>query len=130
MSSTDIFQLYLNRRFCGYSCGIVISPRNKGLKALCVHITQAGYDEVLNYCREATEQHEYVGKYVTSRIALSSMKFYCQIPFDISTDPCFVVDFRSSREVTTQLSQFIMSGNSYDWGRSKQKQKQKQSSKQ
>ena len=35
---------------------------------------------------------------------------FASIPFDISTASCHVVDFRSYSKVTTQLTDFILSG--------------------
>ena len=40
---------------------------------------------------------------------------FASIPFDISTEPCYVVDLRSYSEDTTQLTDFILSGDADNW---------------
>ena len=104
MSYADI---YLCRHFCGYYCGIVISPWNDGIKALCVKLTEPGYQEIERLSMEAICQKKTVREHV-----------FASIPFDISTEPCYVVDLRSYSEVTTQLTDFILSGNADDWNSS------------
>ena len=44
-----------------------------------------------------------------SQISASHEKFYCQVPFDISSEPCQVLDLRG-KEVVHQLRDFIISG--------------------
>ena len=49
-------------------------------------------------------------EYVKQRIQLSDAKFYCQIPFVISDQPCHLVDLRSTEEIIRQLGTFMRSG--------------------
>jgi len=56
MSATDIFQLYLCACQFHLSFGIVISPRVKGLKVLCVHLTEIGFTEGRRFCQEQQKQ--------------------------------------------------------------------------
>ena len=46
MYSLDIYQLFMNKKANPKSFGIVLSPRGHGLKALLVHLTKDGFDEV------------------------------------------------------------------------------------
>ena len=39
------------------------------------------------------------------------MKFYCQVPFDISFEPWDIVDLQSSEEVVDQMKAFVASDN-------------------
>ena len=107
MSSTDIFQLYVCACQYSQSFGIVISPRGAGLKALCVHLTEVGFTEVRRFCQEATARKIDVMNNAISQISASEKKFYCQIPFDVSSDPCISIDLREEKEVTSQLCNCI-----------------------
>ena len=80
----------------------MISPRTEGIKALCVKLTEPGYQEIERLSMEAIRQKK---KKKTVREHV-----FASIPFDISTEPCYVVDLRSYSEVTTQLTDFILSG--------------------
>ena len=99
-----------------FSCGIVISPRTEGIKLHCAHLTESGYQKVERLSKEAVSKKENVREQFLTSIANSDMKFYSQIPFGISADPYHVVDLRSSSEVTTQLTDFILSAQANDWG--------------
>ena len=109
MSSTDIFQLYACACEFRQAFGIVLSPRGEGLKALCVHLTQNGFRLVARFCQEATRMKVDVMQYALSQISASHEKLYCQVPFDISSEPCHVVYLRG-KEVVHQLRDFIISG--------------------
>ena len=109
MSSTDIFQLYACACEFRQAFGIVLSPRGEGLKALCVHLTQKGFRLVARFCQEATRMKVDVMQYALSQISASHEKLYCQVPFDISSEPCHVVYLRG-KEVVQQLRDFIISG--------------------
>ena len=79
-----------------------------------VHLTEAGFTEIKHFCENARALGVDVMEYALSCISKSDMKFYCQIPFDISSEPCVVIDLRSEREVVRQLRDFIVSGEADD----------------
>jgi len=81
MSLEDIFQLYWLRKQDYHSFGIVLSPRRNGVKALCVHLTDNGFEMMKNY--EACAKEDFK-EYAVSRIESSMQTFYCQIPFQMS----------------------------------------------
>jgi len=110
MSSTDICQLFGCACQNRHSFGIVISPRRDGLKMLCVHLTKAGFEEMKKFYMEASCFQVSPAEYVKRRIHESTTKFYCQIPFVTSDQPCHVVDLRTSEEIIHQLGTFIRSG--------------------
>ena len=107
MSPTDIYQLYICACENRQSFGIVLSPRGQGLKALCVHLTQSGFEEVAGFCQDATTLQKDVMQHVILRISQSPNKFYCQIPFDVSSELCHIIDLRGE-EVIRQLCDFIV----------------------
>ena len=43
------------------------------------------------------------------------IKYCYQIPFEISSESCTVVDLRTPSEVINQLKRFILSGDADDW---------------
>jgi len=97
------------------SFAIVLSPRKKGVKALCVHLTDAGFAKLNTYWPMTNSspslRNEGFFKFASSRIHESSCTFYCQIPFRIiDEDPDFIAaDFREDAEVTGQLNDFVSS---------------------
>ena len=115
MSSEDIVQLYWLRKdelhdsespSNGKSFGIVISPRQEGVKALCVHLTDEAFVRMKRY--EEIADGDLKG-YLKTRLREGlENTFYCQIPFQISSVPCTVADVRDSEEVVGQLSSFIL----------------------
>ncbi len=117
MSSKDIIQLYNNARMGNLSFGIVIAPKVKGLKALCVRLTNDGYEKVERILEEsASVEPERREVFLSSAICNSSTSFYCQVPFTVSDQPCQVVDLRSTKEVCDQLRSFIENGHpDEDW---------------
>ena len=122
MSPTDILQLFSLHQQNPNSFGIVISPRGKGPKVLCVRLTREGRNEIqalfheegargLNLIDAAAAVH--------LKIAVSDKVFYRQIPFQLShaqEDSTLVVDLRGEDEVLGQLKGFILSGRpSREW---------------
>ena len=109
MSSLDLIQLYFMRLIDDNSFGIVISPREKGVKLLCVHLTDEGFRRMRNWYAEAGINFE---SYVSTRLSnsLSSMNMYCQIPFQLDSVPTKVLDLRTREEIDVQLRNFIASG--------------------
>ena len=110
MSSTDIYQLYILTLQNPLSFGIVISPRGKGLKALCVRLTRSGFNEIDHFHKEASTLGVDAREHALKRIRESANRFYCQIPFEISHDRCLVADLRESDDILRQLSNFITFG--------------------
>ncbi len=81
------------------------------MKLLCVHLTEPGLREIEGYYKEAValqSQNVDTKEYVLTHIRQSRSKLYCQIPFTISDEDSRVVDLRTEREVTDQLSRFII----------------------
>jgi len=120
MSHFDILQLYMNQRFAGNRVGIVISPRQEGIKVLCVSLTKRGFEELESYrylfssSKELRTQYPVnsgLGDYMLERIQQSSSKFYAQIPFSLSAEPCTVVDFRSKEEISEHIQYLFTEGN-------------------
>ena len=56
ISATDMSQLYGGACQYRHSFGIVLSPRAEGVKTLCVHLTDDGFEEIGRFCNEATEK--------------------------------------------------------------------------
>ena len=112
MSAVDLCQLY-NLTFSNPdSFGIVISPREEGIKVLCVRLTEEGRNRIGVFYSEAQEKHvANVTAYVEHQIRTSfHTKFYCQISFKVTKDDCYTVDLRTKDEVVGQLQNFILSG--------------------
>ena len=109
MSHVDILNLYNMRSYQhpNLTCGIVFSPKTAGVKALCVELTKRGMQRV-NFFTKTSH-------YPSQVMQGSKDLFYQQIPFTTSNEPCYVVDFRSRKEVTQQLTAFVTGGNSDDW---------------
>ncbi len=111
MSSIDIYQLFLCQKFCGYSLGIVISPRGTGIKVLFVSLTRNGYEHLNELQQEAVTLGWDPRDYIISHIpGTLSVKYYYQIPFELSEEPCTVVDLRKEEKVLDTLRKFIESG--------------------
>jgi len=66
------------------------------------------------YVSQAKKEGVYIRQNITSHVATSTAKFCCQISFEISLEPCVVVDMRDSNEVISQIRRFIHSGNADD----------------
>jgi len=115
MSAIDLCQLFMLRLNDDNSFGIVLSPREQGIKALCVHLTEDGYSKLKNYYELAKSNTKFF-QYACARINDSCDTYYCQIPFVISPDATTVADLRSSEEVIGQLTNFYHSGQTeYFW---------------
>ena len=112
MSEIDIHQMYLGENMCGYSFGMVISPRREGIKVLCFRLTEEGKAH-LNYLREeAVKRREpNVRRYMIDNLA-PDIKYYYQVPFEVSSEPYTVADTRSEDEVIDALRRFIAKGGS------------------
>ncbi len=111
MSSTDIYQFYAGECQYRHSFGIVLSPRAEGVKALCVHLTDDGFEEIGRYCNEAMVEGKDTKDHVSVRLQGSVRKYYCQIPFTTSSEPCTLLDLRSRDEVIGQLTESLEAGN-------------------
>jgi len=112
MSALDIIQLYYLANRNPRSFGIVLSPKHKGLKALCVRITQEGIDRYESICQEYDQLRqpgrESLLSFAVRRINEdSTTKYYCQIPFQLVDDPCVVLDWRTEEQVRVQLNNFL-----------------------
>jgi len=68
MSSVDLVQLYNLMLFNPDSFGIVISPRQEGIKMLCVHLTEEGKNQIATFYSEARRMN--VAAVSTWKIAL------------------------------------------------------------
>jgi len=79
--------------------GIVLSPIEERVKALCVHLTDEGFRKLEQWREIAGDDFE---TYVSSRINNGFDTFYCQIPFGISPISTKVIDLRSEEEVVGQ----------------------------
>lgn len=114
MSSTDIYQLYGIALTNRSSFGIVISPRMEGVKALCVHLTDEGFNWIDNFVNYLNRTEKNLKDYKSKVISFvdecsRDMKFYCQIPFTISYDECQLLDFWSNEKVVGRLTEFVSS---------------------
>jgi len=109
MSSLDLIQLYSLRLMDDNSFGIVISPREKGVKLLCVHLTDEGFVRMRNWNAQTGINFE---SYVSTRLSNSfgSMNMYCQIPFELDSVPTKVLDLRTREETGVKLRDFVASG--------------------
>ena len=116
MSPTDIIQLFMLNQQYPNLFAVVLSPREEGLKALCVRLTKAGRNKVRDYfLMEGDSPLDRAIEHVRQRISDSAEEFYCQIPFILSEEEsCQVVDLRDEHEVIGQLRHFIISGNADD----------------
>ena len=79
MSVTDICQMYSNAVDSNDMFAMVISPKNKGLKTLCVRLTEEGFSEIRQSSQRVKSFRD-----VAIRIQTSSTVFYHQIPFTVS----------------------------------------------
>jgi len=117
MSALDLIQLFWLRKNSkgAYddTFGIVLSPRRSGVKALCVHLTDQGFQVMERYLQIAGR--ESFKDYASARIENSSQEFYCQIPFQITDVPASVVDYRTTQEVVGQLSAAIDDKQTREW---------------
>jgi len=68
MSRTDIMQLYYNACLNRNSFGIVLSPREEGVKALFVALTDFGFEKVAELTKEARQLHANELEYVKAHI--------------------------------------------------------------
>jgi len=66
---------------------IVVSPRREGIKVLCVHLTEKGFEKLDNYRELAGDSGMSFQQYASMRINASQQEYYCQIPFTISSVP-------------------------------------------
>ena len=113
MSTQDLKQLFylsLYRNGDNLPFGIVFSPRNKGLKALCVRLTNDGFLEVERVFADARRNNKPVDDCLKDNLR-NSANIYAQIPFNISYESCTVVDLRDRSDVVSQLSDFVRTGN-------------------
>jgi len=107
MSASDIYRMYKNR----HMFAIVISPINEGLKALCLKLTEEGYNDILGFESELLVSHLYttetVREKVVERIGDSDTEYIMEIPFQLVLGDCQVVDLRLKTEITAQISKHI-----------------------
>ena len=101
----DVFRLYKRTNKNRSVFAVVISPRISGPKMLCFHLTRDGF-RAIQTCERSNKDKQHVIDF----IAHSSTPFYCQIPIELVEIDCRVVDLRSAEEVTSQLNDYIKSG--------------------
>ena len=112
MSHIDIFQLFQNRSE-GYTKGIVFSPRQTGVKMLCVDLTKEGLTEIdrlrglyrvlYGGPKPVVDEKDFL----LESIRDSSTKFYTRIPFSVDSCSCFVADFRERDEVCRPIIEYV-----------------------
>jgi len=120
MSPLDIFQMYQNQLMQDCLFGKVLSPRQQGVKALCVRISREGFEELeglrMGYRGDSRQQFPSIREYMVSQFQKSNTKFYYQIPFTLSPEPCTLVDFRRSEEISEPIKDFLAHGHAdWDW---------------
>ena len=96
---------------------IVLNPRKKDIKALCLHLTASGFTEISKYYSSAKEHNYDIKDYVTSQIARSSLEFYGQYKFGSSSEHCQVIDLRQENDILHQMRYFIVNNKANDWPR-------------
>jgi len=119
LSAEEILQLYDHTLLNPRSYAIVLSPRNEGVKALCVRLTQDGFRMIEEYYEEGltvSSSYRDVALFVAGRINQArehdqTAPFYCQVEFRMTHDPCIVAHLRDERDEMGQLTHFIREGN-------------------
>ena len=122
MSPTDIRQLYYH---CPINCprGIVVSPRQTGVKMLFVELTREGIDELRSYdnmycsSKQLKKHYGIRDRFLLEKIRESRTKFYTRIPFSVSSGvSCIVADFRTEEQVCNRIREFINNDEAdWDW---------------
>ena len=110
LSLREIYKLYTmvchNRKFFA----IVFSPKQEGLKAICVQLTTDGFSAIARYEQRAQKQGDddeaRIKQKVIEFMTSADVDFYTQRPFTVADLPCYVVDMRGD-EVIQQLTDFV-----------------------
>ena len=119
LSESELFNLFEyscpnNHCFC-----IVISPRNKGIKIICFHLTSNGFKEISRLKREVKAQNPSnemaQNAFLHSRMMESKTIFYRQIPCDFIDGECFIRDYRTYAYVIKQVHRLISLGDYSMW---------------
>ena len=98
---------------------VVLSPRNAGMKMLCVKLTKRGYSEMnemegsMGDDESLTEEKKF--EILANRIHESASRFYNQIPCHLCDDPCIYCDNRDISIVLDRIKQSILSDSSVLW---------------
>jgi len=114
MTPEDVYQLY------HYTCkfrpffGIILSPR-EGIKALFLHMTDAGMDEIQSFCSEAIASSVDPRYHSIKRIKASTKQFCAQIRVVLCDDPCSVKDIRETVDISHQLVGSVGTGKRTWW---------------
>ena len=119
LSESELLKLF------EYSCPnnhcscIVISPRNKGIKMICFHLTSNGFKEISRLKREVKAQNPSnemaQNAFLHSRMMESKTIFYRQIPCDFIDGECFIRDYRTYAYVIKQVHRLISLGDYSMW---------------
>jgi len=87
-----------------------IAPRLRGMKALCVRLTRQGKDYLSQLRQFALDHGLNERRHIIETVHENpNIKFYEQIPFQITDDDSTVVDFRGNDEVIGSLKNYIQS---------------------
>jgi len=103
MSPLDLCQLYCNRCVDDNSFGIVISPRQEGVKLLCVHLTDDGFRRMSVWYRQTGGNFSNFKSYVSTRLSHSFIPLYCQVPFRVAPVPTIIADLHTTKELVDDV---------------------------
>ena len=114
LSASEILQLFEyslpdNNCFC-----IVISPRSKGIKIICFHLTSLGFNKIQMLKKVADDRYssnvDRKYPFLLCQITDSGKPFYHQVPFAISSENCSCCDLRCAQDSVAQIYGTISRG--------------------
>ena len=114
MTAADVYQLYV------YTCkyrpffAIILSPR-EGIKALFIHLTDAGIDQIHSFVSEAAATAVDTRCFAIERIKASGNRYCEQIPVTFSIQGCLVEDSRNKDDIGNQLIHSVGTGERTWW---------------
>ena len=108
LTEKEIYKLYLRTKAATNKqmFAIVLSPRNEGLKAICLRLTKTGFNSIDKAVKRAQKQRKDPEKEVLECMPSFPPGLLCQIPFTVACITCDVLDLRGD-EVIAQLKRFI-----------------------
>jgi len=119
LSSEEIVQLYDHtvqdeQCFC-----VVLSPRNDGMKMLCVQLTTKGSKEIKKFQNQLKGNPLFNDStrraFLSHYVSCSDVDFYRQIRCSFSKDPCEISDIRDTAEEITKIKHTASSPDCAFW---------------
>ena len=119
LSSEEIVQLYDHTLQDKQCFCVVLSPRNDGMKMLCVQLTTKGFKTIKKFQEDLERDPSFNEStrraFLSLCVSGSDVDFYRQIRCSFSQDPCEVCDVRKTTEEIAEIKHTALSPGCVFW---------------